>query len=141
MYRFRNRKPPQAEATDEDAGLHRWVRSLPWVVELADDVQWPGVRLFAVDCEPLDRHRVWLVTGLEAEDEAGDATHAGIAVVLPLEIVRSDEPGGGNASGAIPIASAHMLVPISRDALGKHDEVEAFVLEAYDCAMSGDGLR
>ena len=38
--------------------LHEWVLSLPWVVERPFNVGTPGVRSFAVDCEPLGRKQL-----------------------------------------------------------------------------------
>ena len=139
MNPFPRRKVRRVVASHELAGFHRWVLSLPWVVERPPDVRWPGVRLFAVDCEPLDRRQVWLVTGLAAGDDVVDSDRADIAVVLPLSLVRSDEPDDGGTGSAVPVSSVHMLVPISRGALSNRAEVEAFVFEAYDCDLCGDG--
>ena len=44
--------------------VREWVLSLPWVVERPTDGSRPGVRLLAVDCPPLGRRQLWLVTGL-----------------------------------------------------------------------------
>src|SRR5512139_2164815 len=55
-----------------------WILGLPWVVERPYSLSTPGVRTFAVDCEPLARRRLWLVSGLR--------DGCGIAVIVPAEV-------------------------------------------------------
>jgi hypothetical protein len=43
--------------------LHSWLLGLPWVVERPGMAEAPGLRWFAVDCAPLGRRRLWLLTG------------------------------------------------------------------------------
>jgi hypothetical protein len=62
---FRRREPTttarEVRAFDD---FHEWVLSLPWVVERPYALATPGVRGFGVECEPLDRRQLWLLTGL-----------------------------------------------------------------------------
>jgi hypothetical protein len=60
--------------------LNEWVLSLPWVVEKHGGLG-GGVRLFGVDCEPLQRRRVWLITGFP-ETRPGEA-NVTVAAVMP----------------------------------------------------------
>src|SRR6478672_6630004 len=58
MLRRRHEPATPPPAGPEIDRMHEWVLSLPWVVERPDDDTAPGVRYFAVDCEPLDRRQV-----------------------------------------------------------------------------------
>ena len=65
---LRRRRAPSSSVVEPTRGssdVHEWVLGLPWVVERPTDGTRPDVRLFAVDCEPLQRRQLWLVTGLE----------------------------------------------------------------------------
>ena len=53
--------PRRATAFDD---FHEWVLSLPWVVEREHKLGTPGARSFGVECEPLGRSQLWLLTGL-----------------------------------------------------------------------------
>ena len=72
--------------------IHEWILSLPWVVERPYGVGTPGVRSFAVDCEPLDLRQLWLVTGLT---RTGNGERAlGAAVIVPTELAEDFETVG-----------------------------------------------
>ena len=109
--------------TSTDA-LHAWILSLPWVVERRYEVV-PGVRTFAIECEPLGVRRPWLVTGL--------SHRPGVAVVVPdqlaedLEILRL-------ARTVAPMPAGHVLAYVLDEA-GPTD-LERVVLEAYGAALS-----
>ena len=77
----------------EEGGWLRGIAcsSLPWVVERSYNVGTPGVRSFAIDCEPLDRRRLWLVTGLQLGLQADSV---GIAVIVPFETASAVEDAG-----------------------------------------------
>jgi hypothetical protein len=110
--------------------LETWVNSLPWVVERPHFD--PGVRMFAVDCEPLDIRRVWLVTGL------GGAGNGGLAVVLPTEVAQIVEDAGW-AWRVAPVPADHVLVRASAGA--DRRELDALVLTAYDCAFGATSVN
>jgi hypothetical protein len=110
--------------------MHEWVLSLPWVVERPDDASTPDVRCFAVDCEPLDRRQVWLLTGLTADNNT-----SGIAVLLPLEAAAEIEGLGLGHVFAL-LSDKHVLVALTAGAAKRRECIEAVVLTAYGCAMS-----
>ncbi|MCU1427664.1 MAG: hypothetical protein JWL83_1664 [Actinomycetia bacterium] len=113
-----------------------WVRSLPWVVERPADSRSPGVRLFAVDCPPLRRRRVWLVTGLGQQMDAGATESADVAAVMPVEASRVAEDAGWDVLRATPLPADHVLMTLGRDTARMRESIEAFVLAAYNYAMS-----
>jgi hypothetical protein len=90
-----------------------------------------GVRSFAIDCEPLRRHQVWLVTGLR---EVGEAI-VDVAVVIPH--------ADANVAERAEIGQTMLVMP-DRHALFVprfsllHDQraVEALVLGAYGTVMA-----
>jgi hypothetical protein len=55
----RDEPSPHTRVASELTTLVHWILGFPWVTERAELPQAPGVRWFAVDCEPLDRHRTW----------------------------------------------------------------------------------
>ena len=112
--------------------LHEWVLSLPWVVERSYNVGTPGVRSFAIDCEPLDRRRLWLVTGLQL---GLPADSVGIAVIVPFETASAVEDAGwGQAVTQMP--PQHVLVAVSDDVAVRGPDLEMLLLIAYSDAMS-----
>jgi len=102
--------------------IHEWVTSLPWVIEESLDLAVPGVRVFAIDCEPLARHRIWLITGLRREDD--------ICVVLPFDDA-IDAEEAGTASLLFPLTAGCVVV-----GLDEEPALEAIVLDAYGYAMT-----
>jgi hypothetical protein len=124
-------RPPVPACIDR---LADWVLGLPWVVERPEIAEAPGLRWFAVDCEPLGRRRVWLLIGAlskPAQERAPDdfAVH----VVLPTPAARwiTDT---GEGSVLAPIGVDHHLVSLELDATRVADDarVEATVLLGYE---------
>ena len=129
---FRRPAPPASTlAVASLDGFHEWALNLPWVVEMPAYPDMPGVRSFAVDCEPLDRRQLWLVTGLARDLTDGNA---GIAVILPLEAADAVEVAGwGRRAATLP--ARHVLLAACDDAALRPREVEALALSAYTYAM------
>jgi hypothetical protein len=107
--------------------LDDWVLSLPWVVERPDDARSPGVRVYGVDCPPLGRRRIFLLTGLGAH---GERDPKGVAGVLPERAARAATDDGW-AVREETLPAGHVLVTLRDDT-----DVEALVLAAYGYAMS-----
>lgn len=112
--------------------LHGWVLSLPWVVERPYSLGTPGVRSFAVDCEPLGQRQLWLITGWQ---RALEAAGNGVAVIVPTEVAEEIETSGRGRSLA-PMPDRHALVALNGRALAGSADVEALVLTAYGYALS-----
>jgi hypothetical protein len=133
--RRQDARPQPTVATTEGApfdAFHQWVLSLPWVVERPFDAENAAVRTFAVDCEPLGRRRVWLVTGLDP-DFWGEGTRLG--VIVPAESAEVlEELGWGRF--AMPMPDGHVLVTIDHPRNDPRPDVEALVLSAYGYAMA-----
>ena len=111
--------------------FHEWVLSLPWVVERPHGSGGRQVRSFAVECEPLDRQRLWLLTGLRQSWRF----EFDIAVMVPAEAVRSlENTGWGRALSPMP--NGRVLMTISDAAMEGLQGLQAFVLTAYAYAMS-----
>ena len=119
--------PEIAPASDD---FHEWVLSLPWVVERPYSLATPGVRTFAVDCEPLDRRQMWLVTGLR-RSFTGDP---GIAVIVPGNAASEIEHEGWGRSLA-PMPAGYVLMSTHGE-VGDGPGIEALVLNAYNFAMA-----
>ena len=113
--------------------LHTWVRSLPWVVERPDEGTHRGVRLFAIECEPLARRQVWLMTGMSSSVN-GEGT--GIAAIMPRAALRPPRPAGWVERIATPLPNGHVVVMLENGSLRPRQEVENFVLTAYMYAMA-----
>jgi hypothetical protein len=131
---LRRRPEPDSTTTigPAFADFHDWVLSLPWVVERPYSLDTPGVRCFGVDCEPLGRRQLWMMTGLQRQL---DADGVGLAVIVPAEIASEiEEIGWGNV--VAPMPSRHVLVTVRRDSVASRQDLEAVVLTAYTCAMS-----
>ncbi|MDQ1449474.1 MAG: hypothetical protein QOC79_2445 [Actinomycetota bacterium] len=112
--------------------FHDWVLSLPWVVERPYSLGTPGVRSFAVECEPLGRRRLWLLTGLHRELEVGGI---GIAVIVPVEAAGAIEGAGWGRSIA-PMPVRHVMVTVYGETADRREDIEALALTAYGYAMS-----
>jgi hypothetical protein len=119
---------PVVRAYDD---FHEWVLGLPWTVERTDAVGRPGVRCFGIDCEPLERRQLWLLTGLFREL---DPSGAGLAVIVPSEAAAPIEAAGWGRVFA-PMPGGHVLVTVSEDARRRREDLEALVLAAYGLAM------
>lgn len=117
------RRESRAETPGDD--LHRWILSLPWIVERPGTPAAPGVRTFAIACEPLGVRRVWLVTGLPSGRR--------LAVIVPDTLAEKWELEGVGQSIA-PMPARHTLLGMRRDA--DDTEVERVVLEAYGTLLS-----
>jgi hypothetical protein len=105
--------------------LQEWILGLPWVVERPYSVSTPGVRTFAVDCEPLARRRLWLVSGLR--------DGCGISVIVPTDAANELELLGLTAPVA-PMPRGHVLVCIREDV--DEADLDRVVLDAYSHALS-----
>lgn len=114
--------------------FHDWVLSLPWVVERPYGLGASDVRTFAVDCEPLDRRRLWLVSDLRQSRRLSDID---IAVIIPHEVAHHIELMGWGRSLS-PMPEGHVLTGISDSAISRPHDLEAFILTAYSYAMSED---
>ena len=113
------------------ADFHEWVLSLPWTVERPYSLETPGVRCFGIDCPPLGRRRMWMLTGLQ---RTADPTGLGLAVIVPQTAAAEVESlGWGCTVAAMPAGQALATVDSAHVSL---ETVEALVLTAYSCAMS-----
>ena len=129
MIHRRQTRPAATRPAFDD--FHDWVLSLPWVVERPYSLATPGVRSFAVDCEPLDRRQLWLITGLQRPPSEG---RIAIAVIVPLETADAIENAGWGKRLA-PMPAGNVLVTASRAAVDGRHQVEALALSAYGCAI------
>jgi hypothetical protein len=116
------------------AYLDEWVRSLPWVIERPRDERWPAVRVFVVDCPPLKRRQLLLITGLRRRTSDGEAG-SGVAAVMPAIACREPD-GAGWAHRAAPSIDGHVLVTTGGDRAPEREDLEALVLKAFSYAMS-----
>jgi hypothetical protein len=133
MVHRRREKPTSstAEAPAFDA-FHEWVLSLPWVVERPCGLDTPGVRCFGVDCEPLGRRRLWLISGIRGELNTDGL---GLAVIVPVAAAaKIEDLGWGRIVSPMP--GGHVLVIVSRDSFACRQELEALVMAAYGYTMS-----
>jgi hypothetical protein len=113
--------------------VHEWVRSLPWVVERSPFHTLPDsqVRIFAVDCEPLERRQVWLLSGLMPSrfDEPD------VAVVMPRAMALEASERGWVIRLDAPLPDDHVLVALGNDAHREHADIEALLLAGYCYAL------
>ena len=130
--RQRDQKTTSTRDASASDDFHEWVLSLPWVVERRFSLDTPGVRSFGVDCEPLGRRRLWLLTGLRHELGINGM---GLAVVVPWHAANDIECAGWGRSVA-PMPDEHALVNVYSELLGRRHDIEALVLAAYGYAMS-----
>jgi|tagenome__1003787_1003787.scaffolds.fasta_scaffold20789479_2 hypothetical protein len=123
--RWRRNPPDGTARTHRPGRFHDWVLSLPWVVERPSPVVTPGIRTFAINCEPLGIRQLWLVTGLQ---------HGrGVAVVLPTARANDYEVQGVGRVMA-PMPADHTLVGVTDNA---DDRIlERLILDAYSTALS-----
>jgi hypothetical protein len=132
MFRKRASKATGATATTDRADsldqLHTFVLSLPWVVERPDAFA-RSVRMFAVDCEPLDLQRLWLVT----DRSKGVSTGTRVEVMLPSAVAeRAEDAGLGARAMTMPADRVLVRAHADNDVV----QTEALVLAAYECALS-----
>jgi hypothetical protein len=136
MFRRHVRKPtatPIALIDDQQAlnRIHTFVISLPWVVERPHAFA-QHLRMFAVDCEPLELQRLWLVTSLGGEAAAGESR---VQVILPKAEARRAEKAGWGVRG-MSMPPDHILMRTY--ACSNAADTDALILTAYECAMSSD---
>ena len=117
------REAPKVGSPHDD--FHRWILSLPWVVERPHLAGAPGVRTFAIACEPLDIRQVWLVTGLPPGRR--------IAVVAPNSLAGEWQMHGVGRA-LVPMPDCHTLFGIRDDADGI--DLERVILETYSTVLS-----
>src|SRR3954447_11906327 len=135
MVMFRRQRTQHATGLHAPRGFadfHEWVLSLPWVVERPYSPATPAVRTFGVDCEPLSRRQLWLLTGLQQQLETDGF---GLAVIVPTDVADEIQAGGAGRCVA-PMPARHAMVALSGDMVGQRAELEALVLTAYGYAMS-----
>ncbi len=128
------RRPPQTIASTAGTALgdfHEWLLSLPWVVERPYSLDTPGVHCFGVDCEPLGRRQLWLLTGLHRHVDPDDI---GLAVIVPTETAYVLEDGGRGRIVA-PMPVGHALVTVHGESVADRQELEALALTAYCSAL------
>ena len=136
MIRRRTRpKSSPGKVIPEFGQVVEWVLSLPWVVERPADARWPSVRLFAIECPPLERRRMWLMTGVAKPAPDGHTYGTDLAVVMPVEAGLDADAAGWEVHWATPLPADHVLVTLAPDAVHDRDDVEALVLAAYSYAM------
>jgi hypothetical protein len=121
-----------ASHTGAFADFHDWVLSLPWVLERPYISDAPGVRSFAVECDPLGIRRLWLLTGV---DYGGDPYGLGLAVIVPDTCGAVIETAHWGHRIA-PMPGEHALVTVGRESFAHLSDVEALVLTAYCHALS-----
>jgi hypothetical protein len=125
-----DQKTSAQELTRATDDFHEWALSLPWVVERPYSSLTPGVRAFAVDCEPLDRRQMWLVTGID-QSYVGDP---GIAVIVSLDDASEIEYAGWGRRLA-PMPAGHVLLTVNTSVVSLLT-VEAIALRAYSASMA-----
>ena len=116
--------------------LVEWVLSIPWVVERAADARWPSVRLFAIECPPLERRRVWLLKGVTKPTPDGHTYGTDLAAFMPVEARAGADAAGWEVHRATLSKADHVLMTLARDTPHERDDIEAFVLAAYSYAMA-----
>ncbi len=124
----RDESCPRTSVASEFTTLVRWILGLPWVTERAELPQAPGVRWFAVDCDPLDRHRTWLLVGDVDWHGAADQT---VTLVLSGEVARP-LVAAGHAMLIAVLPSGHRLVSLSTPQSGQELELlRTLMLASY----------
>jgi hypothetical protein len=107
--------------------FHDWVLSLPWVVERSSWLATPGIRSFGIDCEPLVRRRLWIVTGLWKSIDRSE-----ISVFLPIEVARVME-NAGHGRCLVPMPDRHVLMGVNH---ARPRDIESCALLAYGHALA-----
>jgi hypothetical protein len=130
------RKTASAEVIPAFAEVVEWVLSLPWVVERPADARWPSVRLFAIECPPLERRRMWLMTGFAKPTPDGKTYGSDLAAVMPVEASGDADAAGWEVHWATPLPADHVLMTLAPDAEHERDDIEGLVLAAYSYAMA-----
>jgi hypothetical protein len=111
-----------------------WVASQPFVVERVHGLS-RTVRMYDVDCEPLDQRRTWLVLDFATPDSPRPTS---IAVLLPRKVAakaaraewgRSYGPTQDNQSALEPTYGDRVVFRV--DPLAGRQSVETVVLGAY----------
>jgi hypothetical protein len=94
----------------------------------------PELRWFAVDCEPLDRRRLWVVTGAIG-DIAAD--HPALLVVLPAPAARRIADAG-EGSEVASVGVEHYLVSLELHVTRAAGEarLEQILLLAYETCFA-----
>ncbi len=90
------------------------------------------MRCFGIDCEPLGRRQLWLITGLHRQV---DVDGIGLAVIVPTDAAY-DLEGVGQGRIVAPMPGGHTLVRVYGESLASRQELEALALTAYGHAMS-----
>jgi hypothetical protein len=127
--RFQPSCNPERQARQQ---LHRWMLSLPWVIERPGMVTAPGLRWFAVDCRPLAIRRVWALTG--ALDDSGSMWD--VHLVLPRAAATSVLVFA-EAELTDPITASHCLVTLPAGPRRRPaQQLEQLLLVAYAAALS-----
>jgi len=127
-----HRRPTRRAATAPVfKDFHDWVLSLPWVVERPYSLSTPGVRSFAVDCQPLDRRQLWLITGLQQPPRE---PRISVAVIVPVEAAEAIENSGWG-DPVTPMPAGHVLLAAKSETVDRRQTLEALALTAYSCAI------
>ena len=99
----------------------------------------PWLRWFAVDCEPLSRRRIWLVTGALGDNapEAGATEGFGVHVVLPTPAAQR-LVDAGEGSVLAPMGVEHHLVSLGLDGPRPFDgaRLETMLLLGYEASFA-----
>jgi hypothetical protein len=113
--------------------LNSWLLGLPWVVERPGLADVPGLRWFAIDCEPLGRRRLWVLTG-----PLGDMAPKWlcVTVVLPASTALGIVDDGDGALTA-RIGDQHWLVSLRIDTTNEANaaRLEKVLLIGYDASF------
>jgi hypothetical protein len=111
--------------------IHAWALNLPWVVERPSG---SCVRVFAVECKPLGRRQVWLLSGLH--DGYARGAMLGLSVILPSELSRHlEQAGRGVRIGTVPAGHAVLALNDLDDGVSV-DHVRTIASAAYRYALS-----
>jgi hypothetical protein len=114
--------------------LHGWLLGLPWVIERPGMAEAPGLRWFAVDCEPLGRRRLWLLTGAFG---SVDTDGFGMHVVFPTAAARRIVDAGVGAVVAA-LGDEHNLVSLRLETteLADRAHLERMLLLGYEASFT-----
>jgi hypothetical protein len=107
---------------------------LPWVVERPGTPEAPRLRWFAVDCPPLGRRQLWLLTGALGGIAADEF---GVHVVLPTPAAdRLAHAGEGSLFA--PVGGRHHLVSVRLDETERAEtaRLERILLLGYEASLA-----
>jgi hypothetical protein len=110
--------------------IQEWVLGLPWVVERSPSAN-SHMRVFAVDCKPLRRRQVWLITGYSATPREG----SDVAVVMPRFAPEVAQAARWEVHAEASLPAGHVLVSLGPNAPRRPRDIEAFLLAAYSYAI------